>query len=117
MTREFTAALRSELPGWTICEANCANLGPAVNVVVDIQRLDYMRAAKRLKAVVQLRLDRSPLPSSSSRGRVVSEQDFDLPVAPDTPAGQARAIAVLMHSLAAKTAAMTLGNAPVPDPG
>lgn len=103
VTREMTEALRARLPGWTVCEAACAdNTRGDVVLRIDFQTLDFVRTAaapSRLQAVAL---------ASAARGDATlwrTEQRFVLDAAEDSPRAHAAAISDALRRVADALAA------------
>ncbi|QIM54222.1 PqiC family protein [Hydrogenophaga crocea] len=104
MAREFAAALRARLPGWRVCESNCAEWGPVATLRVSIERLDAVRPEQRLRASARIAVTRT-----APRGLSEHAVAHELPLEADTPQAQARAYAALLARLAADAAAVMPG--------
>jgi len=101
VSREFTAALRERLRDWRLCETNCAEQSPAFTLQVRMNRMDYVRSERRLRANVHLALwttERSPRLARSE------EHVYDIPGDSDTAQSQARALTELLRAVAADVA-------------
>lgn len=98
VSRAFGAALRQELPGWTLCDATCADQRPTLALQVDLAPLDYLRSARQLHARARITIS-----STDATPRVLRTEDlsFDLTATADTPQAQAQAIASLIQKVAA----------------
>jgi uncharacterized lipoprotein YmbA len=99
--REFAAALRQRLPGWTVCEAACADLAPELNLQVDLAPLDYLRGARRLDARARMVLATA---GAVPRTLDARELAFSIAVAADGAPGQAQALSELLGALAQQVA-------------
>lgn len=106
VTREFAAALRRALPGWTICEGTCASGHAELSLQVDVRPLDFVRADKALQAGARWSLSPASMTSAPYSGHL----DARIPVQADTPQGHALAISEFLQALA-KTVAER-ANAP-----
>ena len=97
VSREFTAALRQALPGWTLCEGTCADRTAAYSLQVTLQPLDYQRRHGRLQARGHAIVSTTEAPP-----RVLRSLDLplDQPVRDDTPQAQAQAISEVLQALA-----------------
>jgi len=109
VSREFVAALRRQLPGWTLCDANCGDRIPALSLQLDLVPMDYLRAAQKLQAHARITV--------SSGGAVPhelqsQEQLYELPGAGDSAQAQAQAIAELIRQVAAAAAPLVLSARP-----
>lgn len=120
LAREFTSGLRARLPGWRICEAQCSEWSPVAGLRVVIDRMDYSRAQRQLKASARLMVA-----SMGAGPRTANSQrlDYELAAGADTPQAQAQAYAALLDRLAtdaaaavARAAALTPPPAAPPSP-
>ena len=106
VTREFLSALRAELPGWTLCEGQCAEGTPEWTLQVDLTLVDYLRDARTLKASANITLS-----ATGATQRVLRwpQQNYEIPAAADTPQAQAQALSDVLRrtALAAKEALST----------
>ena len=103
VSRSFVAALRQQLPGWAICETNCGELVPALNLQVELAPLDYRRGAQQLQARARITVSGYGTPASTPQ---TIEVGADVPVDADTAQGQAQAIANALQKVAAEAAAV-----------
>ena len=103
VSREFVSALRQQLPGWAICEANCGDHVPALTLQLDLVPLDFVRGAQQLQAHARLTLGDG---GAAARVLRVDERSYALPAAADTAQAQAQAIATLIQKVAADAAPM-----------
>lgn len=101
VAREFTAALRERLPGWRLCEANCAEQSPAASLQVTLSRMDYVRSERRLQATVRITLW-----STERVPRLLNGAEFSVDIAgdADTPQSQAKTLTQLLRRIAAEAA-------------
>ena len=106
VTREFAAALRRALPGWTICEGTCASGHAELSLQLDVRPLDFVRADKALHAGARWSLSHASTTSAPYNGHL----DARIPAHADTPQGHALAISQFLQALA-KTVAER-ANAP-----
>lgn len=106
MSREFASALRARLPGWRLCESQCAQWSPVAGLRVVIDRMDYSRAQRRLLATARV-----AVVSHETDARSVNSQrlDYELKAEADTPQAQAQAYADLLDRLATDAAAAVAG--------
>lgn len=110
-SRGFASALRAALPGWWICEADCADRTPPQTLQVDFLVLDALRPQGRL--VAQLRWQvAEQAPGSALTPRIAREQSFERPLAADTPQAQAQAMAEVLQEAARAVAASLAPDAP-----
>lgn len=103
MTRELTQALRAQLPGWTLCEAECATTTatPGLALRLELSPLDYRRDARELQAVARMSLECADhtLLQRSERRHVLS-------AAADSPQAYAAALGTLLQRVAQDAAAL-----------
>jgi uncharacterized lipoprotein YmbA len=97
VSREFVAALRQQLPGWSICETNCADLPSGLALQLDLVPMDLMRASQKLQARARVTLTDMGAPP---RVPSVQELAYELPVPADSAQGQAQAITELIRQVA-----------------
>jgi len=109
VSREFLSALRSQLPGWTLCENNCGDRVPTLALQVEMVPMDYMRSAQKLQARARVVLS-----SGSSSPRVLQTQEwsYELPASADTAQAHAQAVAELIRQVATSTASLVRTAAP-----
>jgi len=105
MTREFTAALRGRLPGWTICDASCGDAAHAVSLTVDLLRLDLVRGRHALLTTAQIGVS-DTVAAAPSPTRQEPLWNLSTPVLADSAQGEAQAIAVMLDRLAERAAAL-----------
>ena len=106
MSREFASALRARLPGWRLCESQCAEWSPVASLRVVIDRMDYSRAQRRLKASVRVAVVRRGVDARTANSQ---RFDYELKAGTDTPQAQAQAYADLLDRLATDAAAVVAG--------
>lgn len=108
VSREFTAALRSRLPGWTLCDAGCSDQVPALALQVELVPMDYLRASQTLRAHARVTVS-----TGSAMPKVLqsAEMDYTLPSGGDSAQAQAQAIAELIGRVSA-LAATSVNAAP-----
>ena len=101
VSREFLSALRSQLPGWSLCENNCGDRTPTLALQVEMVPMDYLRSAQKLQARARVVVS-----SAGSNPRVLQTQEwsYELPASADTAQGQAQTFAELIRQVAAATA-------------
>lgn len=97
--REFAAALREALPGWTLCENACADHAPRYVLQAEWTALDYQRARQTLEGRARWQLE-EPGTGTATRLAGGGERGFTLAVAQDSPQGQALATRALLRELA-----------------
>jgi uncharacterized lipoprotein YmbA len=103
VSRSFVSALRQQLPGWAICDTNCGELVPTLNLQVDLAPLDYQRSAQQLQARARITVSGHGAPAPESQ---TIEFGADTRADTDTAQGHAQAIAALLQKLAAEAAAL-----------
>lgn len=113
LSREFTSALRERLPGWRICETQCSEWAPVAGLRVVIDRMDYSRAQRQLKASARLMVAAM---GSAPRATNSQRLDYELKSGADTPQAQAQAYAELLDRLATDAAAAVAGAASLTSP-
>jgi len=103
VSREFLSALRTQLPGWTLCENNCGDRTPTLALQVDMVPMDYLRSAQKLQARARVVLS-----SAGGNPRVLQTQEwnYELPTSADTAQAHAQAVAELIRQVATATAAV-----------
>jgi uncharacterized lipoprotein YmbA len=101
VSREFVSALRAQLPGWAMCETNCGDQVPALNLQVDLVPMDYQRSAQKLQARARITVSSASMPPKILQTQEIS---YDVPSTADTAQGQAQAIAALIQQVAAAAA-------------
>ena len=103
VSREFVSALRSQLPGWSLCENTCGDRVPSLALQVEMVPMDYLRSAQKLQARA-----RAVVSSAGGNPRVlqVQEWSYELPASADTAQGQAQAVAELIRQVATATATL-----------
>ena len=108
VSREFVSALRSQLPGWSLCENNCGDRAPTLAVQVDMVPMDYMRSAQRLNARARVVVS-----STGSNPRVLQTQEwtYEVPASADTAQAHAQTVAELIRQVAAATASLVRTSA------
>ncbi|HEY9065306.1 MAG TPA: ABC-type transport auxiliary lipoprotein family protein [Burkholderiaceae bacterium] len=103
VSREFLAALRSQLPGWTLCENNCGDRVPALALQVEMVPMDYLRSAQKLQAHARVVLSHG---GNGSRQLRAQEWNYELPAGADTAQAQAQAVTDLIRQVATSTATL-----------
>ena len=103
VTREFTSALRAQLPGWSLCESNCGDRGPVLALNVDIVPMDFARAGGQLRARARIVVN-----ATAGLARVLQTQERDYTIAAngDTAQAMAQAVSDLIAQVAAQSAAL-----------
>lgn len=113
LTRELTAALRAQLPGWTLCEAECAAGNADVRAQalrVELAPLDFRRDRRELYTVVRAVLQS---PDGTLRWRI--EQPYTLRAGADTPQAHAAVLGELLQRVAADLGPALREAAPLAD--
>ena len=109
VSRSFVSALRQQLPGWAICDTNCGELVPTLNLQLDLAPLDYQRSAQQLQARARITVSGYATPGPAPQ---TIEIGADTRVDTDTAQGHAQAIATLLQKVAAEAAAMVRNARP-----
>ncbi len=101
VSREFMSALRSQLPGWSMCDTSCGDQVPALTLQVDLVPMDYLRSAQKLQARARITLS-----GAGVAPKVIQTQEltYDLPASADTAQAQAQTMATLIQQVASATA-------------
>ena len=101
VSREFMSALRTQLPGWSMCDTSCGDQVPALTLQVDLVPMDYLRSAQKLQARARITLS-----GAGVSPKVIQTQElaYDLPASADTAQAQAQTIATLIQQVAQATA-------------
>jgi uncharacterized lipoprotein YmbA len=101
VSREFVSALRSQLPGWSLCENNCGDRVPTLALQVEMVPMDYLRSAQKLQARARVVVS-----SGGGNPRVLQAQEwsYEVPASADTAQAHAQAVAELIRQVAAATA-------------
>ena len=107
VSREFTSALRAQLPGWTLCESNCGDRTPTLALQVDMVPMDYLRSAQKLQAHARVVLS-----GGSPRVLQTQEWNYELPASGDTAQAQAQAVTDLIRQVATATGALIRNTRP-----
>ncbi len=97
MSREFAAALRRQLPGWTLCNGQCGDLTPQLSLQIDFAPLDFVRATQKLQARARMTVSDGGAPPKVLR---TAEAGFDIAAGGDTAQAQAQAMAELVRQAA-----------------
>ena len=109
MSREFVSALRQQLPGWVLCDAQCGDQTPAFSLQIDFAPLDFVRAAQKLQAHAHITLSDGSAPPKVLQS---AESNFEIAAAADTAQAQAQAMAELVRQAAAVAAPMVRSMRP-----
>lgn len=109
VSRELVSALRSQLPGWSLCENNCGDRAPTLAVQVEMVPMDYVRSAQKLQARARVVVS-----STGSNPRVLQTQEwsYELPASADTAQAHAQAVAELIRQVAIATATVVKNAKP-----
>ena len=93
-SRELLAALRSALPGWTVCEPGCATGPNPVLLQVEFTELDLLRSSGRLRARARVTIDAG----TGTPRQLPFERE--LATTADTPQAHAQVLAEMLRELA-----------------
>ncbi|WP_298235717.1 ABC-type transport auxiliary lipoprotein family protein, partial [uncultured Azohydromonas sp.] len=108
LTRELTAALRAQLPGWTLCEAECTAGGVeprARTLRLEFTPLDYRRDHRELFTEV-----RAVLQDANGTLRQRTERRYTLQATADTPQAHAEVLGELLRRVAADVAPVVVAG-------
>jgi len=94
LTDHLLMRLRLHLPGWTVCDRACPPHAKAKVLTVDLAPLDHVRATHELKAGMHWQLGQRGAEGRAHTKAVV------MPVATDSPEGQAEALGQVLDLLA-----------------
>ncbi|HZT55589.1 MAG TPA: ABC-type transport auxiliary lipoprotein family protein [Burkholderiaceae bacterium] len=109
VSREFVAALRAQLPGWSICDTNCGDQVPTLTLQVSLLPMDYLRSGQMLHAHARIALSGAGVPAKLLDTQALS---VDIASNADTAQGHAQAITTLIEQVAAAAAPMVRGAKP-----
>ena len=112
LTRELTAALRAQLPGWTLCEAECTAGGVeprARTLRLEFAPLDYRRDRRELFTEV-----RAVLQDANGTLRQRTERRYTLQTTADTPQAHAAVLGELLRRVAEDVAPVVAANGGAP---
>lgn len=101
VAREFVSALRQQLPGWALCDTNCGDSAPELTLQVDLEPLDYLRGAQKLRARARITLSGAGV---SPKVLQTQELSYELNSSADTAQAQAQVMATLIRQVAAAAA-------------
>jgi uncharacterized lipoprotein YmbA len=104
LTDHLVMRLRMALPGWTVCERSCPAQASSTTLNVDFAPLDHVRAEGVLRAQAHWLLTGKEANAPGTTTDTVA-------VRPDSPEGQAMALAEVLDHLAGDIAA-TLQSRP-----
>ena len=109
VSREFVSALRQQLPGWAMCDTNCSDRVPGLNLQVSFVPMDYLRGARTLQARARITLSGAGVPA-----RELSTKDLsiEIPATADTAQAHAQAISALIGMVAAEAAPLVRAASP-----
>ena len=117
--REFAAALRQQLPGWAVCDANCGDAAPRRTLEVELLSMDFLRGTQTLRARARLTVRGSGSGNGNGNGAPAvaprapsNELSYDLPAGADTPQAHAQAITTLLQQVARAAALRLLAAQP-----
>lgn len=94
LTDHLLMRLRLHLPGWTVCERACPPHAKPLVLTVDMAPLDHVRAAHELRAGMHWQLGQRGVAGRAHARTLV------MPVATDSPEGQAEALGQVLDLLA-----------------
>jgi len=106
LTDHLVMRLRLALPGWTVCERSCPAQAPSTTLNVDFAPLDHVRAEGILQAQAHWLLS-----GNGAQANFPGTTTDAVAVRPDSPEGQATALAQVLDHLASDIAA-TLQSRP-----
>jgi uncharacterized lipoprotein YmbA len=109
VSREFISSLRQQLPGWALCEANCGDQVPALNLAVDLEQLDYLRATQKLRAQARIAVSGPGVSSKTLQSQYLT---YEVPASGDTAQDQAQTMAQLIQQLASSAAQLIRNSKP-----
>jgi uncharacterized lipoprotein YmbA len=109
VSREFVAALRTHLPGWSLCDTNCGDESPTLSLQVDLVPLDYLRGTRKLQARARIVVSGT---GAAPKALQAQEVAYELPGHADTPQAQAQAMAMLIQQVAAAAAPLVRNARP-----
>lgn len=109
VSREFASAMRQQLPGWTMCDTNCGDQVPGLNLQVTFVPMDYLRGAQKLQARARITLSGGGLPA---RELAAKDLSIDIPANADTAQAHAQAITTLIEKVAAEAAPLVRAARP-----
>lgn len=104
--REFQAALRQALPGWQLCDDDCAERGATYAVQVDLAPMDFVRNRLMLQAHARIVVSSlttasgKPAAAATPRPLLTLERNFELAASADTPQAHAQTLSDLLDALA-----------------
>jgi uncharacterized lipoprotein YmbA len=108
VSREFVSALRQQLPGWALCDANCGDQAPGLNLQVTLVPMDFLRGAQKLQARARITLS-GGVPAKELATR---DLNVEIPATGDTAQAHAQAISTLIERVAAEAAPMVRSARP-----
>ncbi|RYX93434.1 MAG: hypothetical protein EOO28_18720 [Comamonadaceae bacterium] len=109
LSRELVAAMRGALPGWSVCDANCGELAPAMTLRIVIDRMDYFRGEKMLRAKVRMITATAERPPSALKDL---DRSYEISANGDSAQAQAKSYSDLLARVAADATALV--GPPVP---
>ncbi|HEY4067697.1 MAG TPA: ABC-type transport auxiliary lipoprotein family protein [Burkholderiaceae bacterium] len=109
VTREFVAAMRAQLPGWSLCDTSCGDAVPALSLQVELVPMDYLRPSQTLQARARI------VVGSGANGPTLLTQElpFVLSGGADNAQTQARLMAELIRQVAQAAAPLVKSALPV----
>lgn len=109
VSREFVSALRQQLPGWAMCDTNCGDQVPGLNLHVTLGPMDFERSAQKLQARARITLSGAGVPA---RELAAKDLSVDIPASADTAQAHAQAISTLIEKVAAEAAPLVRAARP-----
>lgn len=98
LSRELVAAMRGGLPGWSVCDANCGELAPAMTLRIVIDRMDYFRSEKMLRAKVRMITTTTERPPRALKDL---DRSYEISASGDSAQAQAKSYSDLLARVAA----------------
>ena len=109
VSREFVSALRQQLPGWAMCDTNCGDQVPGLNLQVTLVPMDFLRGAQKLQARARITLSGPGVPAKLLGTK---EIDLEIPASADTAQAHAQTITALIEKVAAEAAPLVRAARP-----
>lgn len=105
LTRDLAAALRTQLPGWQVCDDHCP-AAPSHRLTVDLTVLEHQRSRAELQSQARW----SWQPSTRGSAAVAGQRSGVIRGLADTPQAGATAMAAWVDLLASSIAAQVRGE-------